>query len=453
MESIIRKQPSFYRSMFQLALPIVIQNLISTAVNSADVIMLGYVSQTALSAASLANQIQFILTLVYSGIASGTTMLAAQYWGKKDTRTIEKIMGIAMRLSICISIVFAVMACFFPRLLMLIFTSDTALIEAGESYLHILGIAYLFMSVSQIYLCTMRSIERVIFSTAVFGSALVINICLNAIFIFGLFGLPKMGIVGVALATVIARAVELAICLIDSRHFQTIRFHISDIFSKNKVLFRDFIHYSMPAFGNEVVWGIGFSMYSVIMGHLGSDMVAANSVVVVARNFGTVVCFGIASGGAILLGKEIGENRMEDVKKDATKLCRVTFVSGIAGGLLVLLIKPLMMQMVSLSDLAVHYLNIMLYINIYYVLGQAMNTTVICGVFRSGGDSRFGFICDLIDMWVFAIPLGFLSAFVFKFPPMVVYFLICLDEFVKIPFVYKHYKSYKWLKNITHDHL
>lgn len=144
---------------------------------------------------------------------------------------------------------------------------------------------------------------------------------------------------------------------------------------------------------------------------------------------------------------------MEEVKKDATKLCRVTFISGIAGGLLVLLIKPLMMQMVSLSDMAVHYLNIMLYINIYYVLGQAMNTTVICGVFRSGGDSRFGFICDLIDMWVFAIPLGFLSAFVFRFPPMVVYFLICLDEFVKIPFIYKHYKSYKWLKNITHDQL
>ena len=187
------------------------------------------------------------------------------------------------------------------------------------------------------------------------------------------------------------------------------------------------------------------------MGHLGSDIVAANSVVVVARNLGTVLCFGIANGGAIYLGKTIGHGNKEQAKKDASRLCWVTFASSVLGGIAILLSKPLMMHMVDLTPTAKGYLTIMLFINAYYIIGQAMNTTVICGVFRSGGDSRFGFICDTIDMWVFAVPLGFISAFVLKLPPMCVYFLLCLDEFVKMPFVYKHYKSYKWLQNITRD--
>ena len=451
MEIAASRQSTFYKDMFRLALPIVIQNLITTAVSSADVIMLGWVSQTALSAGSLASQIMFILNLVYSGIASGVIMLAAQYWGKQDTETIERIMGIGMRLSILISSLFFVLACFFPRLLMLIFTSDQELITAGIPYLRIVGISYLFMSISQVYLCTMRSIERVIFATATNASALGLNILLNAVFIFGLFGLPQMGIVGVAMATTIARGVELAICLLDACRFKTIRFRPKTIIERHKLLFQDFIRYSMPAFGNEVSWGVAFSMYSVIMGHLGSDMVAANAVVIVARNLGTVVCFGLANAGAILLGKSIGAGFMDTVKEDSTRFCKITFLSGIAGGIIIFLLRPLFMNMADLTPTAQSYLSTMLYINMYYVLGQAMNTTVICGIFRSGGDSRWGFLCDFIDMWLFAVPLGFISAFLLKLPPMWVYFLICLDEFVKMPFIYKHYKSYKWLQNITRD--
>ena len=241
MNKVLTKPSTFYRDMFRLALPIVFQNLITTAVGSADVIMLGWVSQTALSAGSLASQIMFILNLVYSGISSGIGMLAAQYWGKKDTKTIEKIMGIGMKISIIVSFLFFVLACFFPRLLMLIFTSEAELIRTGIPYLRIVGISYLFMSISQVYLCTMRSIERVMFATLTNGSALGLNIVLNAVFIFGWFGLPKMGIMGVALATTIARFVELTICLLDACWFQTIRFRPSLLFRHNKLLFQDFL--------------------------------------------------------------------------------------------------------------------------------------------------------------------------------------------------------------------
>lgn len=447
------REDKFYRTMFHLVVPIAIQNLISTAVSSADVVMVGFVGQDALSAVSLANQLQFILNLVYTGIASGATIMAAQYWGKKDTDAIEKIMGIAMQFTIVISTLFFIMALVFPKYVMLVFTNDPVLISYGAEYLKVLGFAYLFMSISQVYLCIMRSIERVTFAMMTFGSALVLNIILNAIFIFGLFGMPKMGIIGVALATVIARAIETTVCMIDAVRFETVRFRVSYIFKQHTVLFRDYLKYALPAFGNEVVWGVAFSMYSVIMGHLGNDMVAANSVVVVARNLGTVLCFGIANGGAIYLGKMMGEGKIEEAKQDSKKLLKVTFLSGLAGGLIIFLIRPLMMQMVNLTETATHYLTIMLLINIYYVIGQAMNTTWICAVFRSGGDSRFGFVCDFIDMWVFAVPIGFISAFLLKLPPMWVYFIICLDEFVKIPFVYRHYKSYRWLKNITRENI
>lgn len=446
-----KEKDNFYRSLFRLVLPIVLQNLISTAVNSADVVMVGFVGQDALSAVSLANQLQFILNLVYCGITSGATIMASQYWGKKDTRAIEIIMGIAMRISIFVSALFTILACVFPKYVMLVFTNDPVLIEGGITYLRVLGISYLFMSVSQVYLCIMRSIERVVFAMYTFGSALALNIVLNAVFVFGLFGMPKMGIVGVAFATVIARGIEMMICIADAARFKTIRFRPSILFVKNKVLMKDFLQYAMPAFGNEVVWGVAFSMYSVIMGHLGNDMVAANSVVTVARNLGTVCCFGISSGGAIYLGKQIGTGNLDDTKKDASRLLKVTFISGLVGGLLIFLVRPLMFMMVDLTAQAARYLTTMLLINIYYVMGQAMNTTWICGIFRSGGDAKFGFYCDILDMWCFAVPVGFICAFVLELPPMWVYFIICLDEFVKMPFVYRHYKSYKWLKNITRE--
>ena len=393
----------------------------------------------------------FILNLVYTGISSGVIMLAAQYWGKKDTKTIEHIMGIGMQLSMFISSMFFIMAFFFPHILMRIFTNDINLITAGIPYLRMVSFSYLFMSFSQVYLCAMRSIERVHFSTVTNAVALILNIIFNAVFIFGLFGAPKLGILGVALATVIARGVEFTICVIDNFIPKAIHFHIKNILEVNKILFFDFMKYSLPAFGNEIVWGVAFSMYSVIMGHLDSDIVAANAVVVVARNLGTVACFGIADAGAIILGKSIGSGNTDTIKSDSSHFVKITSMSAVVGGIVIFLLRPVFFTMADLTPTAQSYLSIMLFINMYYIVGQAVNTALICGVFRSGGDSKWGFFCDIIDMWCYSVPLGFISAFVLKLPPMWVYFLICTDEFVKIPFVYKHYKSYKWLKNITRD--
>ena len=291
-------------------------------------------------------------------------------------------------------------------------------------------------------------------STALNTVAFTLNILLNAVFIFGLFGAPKLGATGVALATSISRLVELLLALVVSARSKDVKLKPSLLFARNKLLFKDFLRMAMPATANDVIWGLAFSMYSAIIGQfLGSDMVAAYSFAGLARNLGTILCFGVASAGGILLGQIIGDNRMEEALDASKKLMRLTVLAGAIGGAIILCIMPLVLRFADLTPTGLGYLRGMLLINSYYVMGAAVNTTLIAGVFRAGGDSRFGFICDTIDMWCYGVPLGFISAAVLKLPPMWVYFLLCTDEFVKWPWVIKHYLSKKWLKNITRDGL
>lgn len=442
-----------YRAIFHLALPIMIQNLFSAAISSVDVLMLNSVGQSAISSVSLAVQYSNILFSVYYGLGTGATMLCAQYWGKGDLRAIEKVEGIALRFSVLISSLFAFPAMLVPELMMKVFTNDPELIGLGAEYLRIVSISYLCWSVSDIYLSVLRSIERVKTSTALNVGALLLNIVLNAVFVLGLFGSPKMGVRGVALATTLSRLTQLVACFLVSAASKDIKIHLGNMFRKGGVLMQDFIRLSLPALGNDIVWGVGFSMYSVIMGHMGTDMVAANSISAVVRNFGCVMCFGIASASGIYVGKEIGAGHLEDAETGGVLSLRLTVAAGALGGILVGLATPVILRFASVSDTAAGYLKIMLLINTYYIMGAAVNTTLIAGLFRAGGDSRFGLICDTIDMWVYAVPLGFLAAFVFKLPPMVVYFLLCTDEFVKWPWVLSHYRSKKWLNNITRENV
>ena len=462
------KEQGFYSQIFKLVLPIVIQNLLSAAVNSADVVMLNYVGQSAISAVSLASNYANVLFMVYYGLGTGATLLCAQYFGKGNMRAIQTVEGIALRFSVIISVVvegialrfsivislaFASVALLIPELMMKVFTNDQELIVLGASYLRFMSITYLCWGITEIYLAVLRSLGRVTISMAMNMMAFALNVFFNACFIFGLFGFPKLGATGVAIATAMSRVIELIGCVIVSIMSKDIKLDLRYMFIRNKLLFSDFVKLSLPALGNDLSWGVAFSMYSVILGHLGSDAVAANSLVVVVRNIGTVLCFGVASAGGILLGNVMGEGNLEKAKEYASKLLKLTVVAGAVGGLVVLGITPFVLKFASLNETAMHYLKYMLLINTYYIMGAAVNTTLIAGVFRAGGDTKFGLVCDTIDMWCYAVPLGFIAAFVFKLPVLVVYFLLCTDEFVKWPWVLKRYKSGLWAKNITRDHL
>lgn len=441
----------FYKSLFKIVLPITLQNLISAAVNSADVIMLSKVGQTSIAAVSLAGQVQFVLLLFFVGLSSGLIMLTAQYWGKQDAHSIETLTGIAFKFSCTAGLVFAFAAFFFPSAIMRIFTDKSGMIDEGAKYLRFVAPSYFFMSVSQVLQAVFKSIERVKTVTTLTIGALLMNIVLNAVFIFGLGPAPAMGASGAALATSVARAIEMAACIWVSLRIKDIRLNLSILFRKNSDLLRDFAKFSLPALGNEFVWGAAYAMYSVILGHLGEDIVAANSVVGVVRNLASVLCFGMAYGGAILLGKEMGGGSLEKAKKDAGRLWRSTTLAGLVGGLVIALSFPIMSRMDKLSPEAVSMLRWLLLSNGASIFGATVNTVLICGIFRAGGDSKFGLIVDSACMWGISVPLGLVCAFVLHLPPVVVYAIMFLDEFEKMPFIVHHYRSGKWLKNITRD--
>ena len=440
---------SFYKDLRNVVQPMAIQNLISSAVNSADVIMLGYIGQTAIAASSLAGNVAFILFMISTGLSSGLVMLGAQYWGKKDTEAIKTLLGIGLRICCSVEIIVALVAAFYPRILMLIFTKNEALIAEGCRYLRAASFSYVCLSFSQMFQAGFKSIERVKIVTITSTTSLFLNIGLNAVFIFGLLGVPKMGITGVGIATSIARFIEMVICFIYAGRQTDIKFSVTCVFRRNKLLTRDFFKYSLPAVGNELVWGSAFAMYSVIMGHLGEDIVAANSVVNTVRQLGSVLCFGMAYGGAIVVGKYMGAGDMAVAERNASRLARVTIFSGVLGAVLLICLYPVLPYIADLNETAAHYRNILLFINAYSLIGASINTVLICGIFRAGGDSKFGFIADIINMWCVSVPLGLLAAFVFKLPPLWVYFILFLDEFEKMPFVIHHYFKKGWLRNIT----
>ena len=440
---------SFYKDLRNVVQPMAIQNLISSAVNSADVIMLGYIGQTAIAASSLAGNVAFILFMISTGLSSGLVMLGAQYWGKKDTEAIKTLLGIGLRICCSVEIIVALVAAFYPRILMLIFTKNKALIAEGCRYLRAASFSYVCLSFSQMFQAGFKSIERVKIVTITSTTSLFLNIGLNAVFIFGLLGVPKMGITGVGIATSIARFIEMVICFIYAGRQTDIKFSVTCVFRRNKLLTRDFFKYSLPAVGNELVWGSAFAMYSVIMGHLGEDIVAANSVVNTVRQLGSVLCFGMAYGGAIVVGKYMGAGDMAVAERNASRLARVTIFSGVLGAVLLICLYPVLPYIADLNETAAHYRNILLFINAYSLIGASINTVLICGIFRAGGDSKFGFVADIINMWCVSVPLGLLAAFVFKLPPLWVYFILFLDEFEKMPFVIHHYFKKGWLRNIT----
>lgn len=441
---------SFYKLVFSLVLPMALQNLINVGVSTADVVMLGKVSETSLSASSLAGQIQFIMFLILFGLTSGAGVLTAQYWGKKDIRTIEKVLGISMRIAFIVAVIFTVIVLLFPYKVMSIFSSEADVIAEGADYLKIIAFSYIFTTITMIYLNIMRSIERVVIATIVYLTSMITNILLNAVFIFGMFGLEPMGIRGAALATLIARILEFGIVLIYAKFInRKVRFHIRDLFPHDKLLLRDFIYYSLPVIINEFIWGVGTSTNTAIIGHLGKAAVAANSVTQVTRQLAMIVAFGLANAAAILIGKAIGEGREDRAKVYAGRFVRLSIIFGIVGSFVILGVSYFAKDLLSLSDQAKTYLGFMMFVMSYFAIGQSFNSTIIVGICRAGGDTKFGLYLDFFFLWCISIFFGAIAAFILKLPVQAVYVVLLSDEILKIPVSTWRYKSMKWLKNVT----
>lgn len=441
------RKRSLRKEIVRLALPIALQQFMTVLVGACDAIMLGKLSQDAMSAVSLATQVTFVFNLFMFAFMAGENMFVAQYYGKGDYTGISQVFSLVTKICGCIAVVFLAGTLFFPEQLMRILTNEETLIVLGSEYLRVIGISYVFSGIAQIFLAIMKNCGAVNMSTMINGVMVILNIALNAVFIFGLSGFPKMGIKGAALATVLATVVQFlwsvgyVLCRI-----RAVKFSLR---SCEKKLFGRFWQKTVPLLINNLAWGIGFSMYSVIMGHLGTDAVAANGIANISKNLVVCFCLGLGNAGSIIVGNRLGADRLQEAKEVGETLTKTAIIAGIVSGLVLIALSPFITKMVDLTPTARGYLQKMLLISSYYIAGKSVNCMTIGGIFAAGGDSKFGMLCDSVTLWCIIVPLGCICAFILKLPVMVVYFVLNLDEIIKLPVVYKHYKKYKWIKNLT----
>lgn len=428
------------------------QNLINTGVSACDVFMLGKVGETALSASSLARQVQYIMSLFLFGLTSGATVLTAQYWGKGDKKTIERILAMGMCMAVAVTAIFTLVSLLMPETLIRIFTNESEVIREGVKYLRILAFSYIAIGITDVYLYIMRSVERIKVATAVYLSSLICNVILNAVFIFGMFGCPAMGIRGAALATLLARILELILVIGYAKIYnREILFRMKYFFHMDSGLLKDFLVCAVPVILNEVLWGIANSASTAILGHMGSAAVAANSVAQVTKEMSMVVSFGISNAAAIYLGKTIGEKKYQHARAYAERFVKLSILLGIGSAVIILLSSQMIIMVMAMTPLTKDYLRFMMCVMAYYAVAQTLDETVIVGIFRSGGDTRFGLIIDLTAMWGCSVLLGAAAAFVFHCSVPVVYALLMSDELVKIPIIWGRYKNCSWIRNITRE--
>jgi len=443
----------FMQKLIHLSLPIAFQSLMLGSVAAADALMLGHTNQDSMSAVSLATQIQFIQNMVIFAIIGVESILGAQYWGKKDVESVNKVFCLSLKMSAVVSIFFFAACEFFPEQLMLIFTDQKELIASGISYLRLAGFSYLLTGISQIYLCMMKITDHPERTALISSCTVVINIILNAVFIFGLFGIPAMDVRGAALATLISRIIEFLWCIANSFRKNYIHPKLKYIFSFSKILFIDFIKTLFPLLGASLIWGLGFASYSAFMGHLGKDAVAANSIAAVIRDLLTCACHGLCTAAGIMVGNALGSGDLEKGKLYGDRMLVISIVTGLIITAVCFIITPFSVHIGKLSETANKYLIQMMIVLSIYMFGRTFNTIVINGVFAAGGDTVYDMYSLAITMWGIAVPLAALGTFKFHWPVFLVYACTCLDEVGKIPWVIFHFKKYKWVKDLTRDNL
>lgn len=448
----LSKEKNFYKLILGIALPIAVQNLITFAVSMIDTMMLGSLGEVQLSAASIGNNLFFILTVLMFGLAGGSNILISQYWGKGDVKTIHKILSIMYRACIIIVAIFIVIATIFPEEFMKIYTTDIRVIKEGAIYLRVVSIGYIFYAITNCTIMILRSVKTVKISLFVYTASLIVNAFFNFMFIFGNFGAPALGVKGAAIATVIARITEFTIVLIFMIKFENkICLRFNHLLKIDKVILKDFLTNCTPVLFNEFLWSTGSTMISLIMGRLGTETVAANSISNVVFQFVTVFIFGLSNATAVIIGNTIGEGKNEKAKEYSRTVGILSIIMGIIAGCVILLIRPIVVDFYNVSqgtkDIAIQIMSSMSIIIVF----QSFGVTLMMGVLRGGGDAKFVLLNDIIFLWLVAIPCGFLSAFVLKWPIAAVFFVVKSDEIIKSIIAAIRVLSGKWIRNVTRD--
>jgi len=453
----LRREPGFYRKLMTLALPIILQNLITTSLGFADTFMVGLLGNAEMAAVTAANTPIFIIQIVIFGFQSGMSVLVSQYWGRGDIDNINRCMGVAMYAATGFATLVAMTCFFFPAQVMRLITPNEELVQIAVSYIRIVGLSYIFNAISSVYAGLQRSTEFPAFGMLLFGISMCVNTFLNFVLIFGYFGAPALGVTGAAVATLVSRIVEFIVAAAFALRNKRLPIRPGCILRPGKAVLRQFIQYSTPVVCNEALWSTGTSMLTVIMGHMinSQDMLAAYALIGNIDKLSTVVCFGISGSSAVIVGKEIGMGRSrERIYSVGWSLLTVSLLIGTAVMALLLALLPTFFQPVlfplfKLSPGATHAATCMALVYALFMPMRAFDVTNITGVLRAGGDVKMASIIDIAPLWLAAIPAMALAALVLDAPVWVVCVAMSGENFLKCPLGIARIRSKKWINDIT----
>ncbi len=442
----------FYRSFFSMTAVIALQNLITFAVNLADNVMIGGYSQDALSGVAMVNQIQFLLQMIVMGIGNGIVVLGAQYWGKKQVEPIRRVTSIGMVLAIAASLIMMLAVLIFPNQALGILTNEPTVIAEGAKYLVIICFSYVLFAITNILLSALRSVETVKIGFVVTLTALVVNIALNYGLIYGRMGLPEMGVEGAALATLISRIVEFAIVVVFAFCVdKKIRWRAGSMLHLDGGLFKDYIRVGLPLILSNSIWGIAMAVQTAILGRLGSDTIAANSIATTIFQVVSVLSYGAASASGVVIGKTVGEGDIARVKAYSRTLQIIYIAIGVITGCVLWLCKDFILGFYSITPqthaLAGQFIGVLS----ITVVGTSYQVACLTGIVTGGGDTRFVLINDLIHQWLIVLPSAFLSAFVFHAPLWVTFVCLKSDQILKCFVAVVKVNRYRWIRVLTRE--
>lgn len=445
------KDTLFYKTVIRIMIPLALQNLLSFCVQMLDTVMVGALGDIAVSAVSLANQPYFIFQVIIFGLASGGSVLISQYWGKKDKEAICQVISIMLWMITIASVVYSILCLLFPVQIIRIFSKEEALIMMSADYLKVVVFSYLLNGLSNCYLSALQSKEDIKMPTIIYTISFFVNFICNATLIFGLFGFPKLGVVGAAIGTVIARGFEAVAALVYATYFEKdIQFRFRHLFKINKQLIPSYISTSLPVIGNDIVWSLGSSARMAIMGNIGSTFVTAVSIAGIAEQFGMIFLYGVAKAASIMVGKEIGSRNIEYAKKMGRTFLIMGAGFGLLGCITILLIRTPLLMLYPNITLESHEMaySIMTVIG-YIMIVTGVECLSILGILRGSGDTKFAFAVDGGCMWFIGIPLGFIAAFIWKLPAPLIYLCLRIDVVVKIMICsYRIFKG-NYIKDVT----
>lgn len=446
------------RQLFALAIPIVLQNLVNISLSLLDTFMVGALGESALSGVTLANSLFFVLNLFVFGIQSGSSVLISQYWGKGDTETINRIMGLGLYCAGTVTFIAALAMTLFPVQILSITSDNPELVRVAAEYAQVVAFSHVLNALVMIYTSAHRSMENPRLGMVILMISMLVNTVLNYAFIFGKLGAPAMGVAGAALATLIARAIELIITAVYALVNTRFKLCFPRLLVPGRAIVADFVRFCTPVVANETLWGVGFSLYPIIIGHMpGSESgVAAFTIAQSIERISSCFYFGVGHAAAIIVGKRLGRGEAESAYPVAKRLIFLAFFSGVAAGLLLLLlvlsiVEPVLLPIFKASGETAALVMSMLMITCIAVPARGVNFTVVVGILRGGGDVTAGMLIDIVSMLVIAVPLAAVVGLVLEWGVVWVYGVMCAEEIWKFFASTWRFRQRKWIRNVTRE--